>query len=107
MFDANAAHINIGEIFFAEVHSTDAQLESMGVAVGDIVLCSHISNLVGMPRFNYQTKIWTSIDSEPNIYTYTHNTDSWSWMVYSGRINGKGFINDEWKNKAKEFLCGE
>ena len=106
MFDANAAHIKLGEIFFAEVHESDHQIKSMGISVGDIVLCSHISNLDDRPRFNHQTKIWTNFNSEPSIYTFSYGLDDNAWLIYSGRPNGAGFICDDWKAKAKEFLGG-
>ncbi|CAH9015922.1 conserved hypothetical protein [Vibrio phage 217E38-1] len=105
MFDANAAHIKCGELFFAEIHAVDAQLEKMGVNCGDIVLCKHKVNGES-PRENVTTVIFTSIDCEGNEWNFDERNDDWSWMVYSGRPNGKGFINEKWKEKALLFMNG-
>lgn len=106
MFDANAAHINCGERFFAEVHATDAQLEAMGVNCGDILICVHKEKSGGRMRINESSLIYTSINSEPKEWRYDSKSEDWSWMVYSGRPSGNGFISDKWKDKALEFLGG-
>lgn len=63
MFDANAAHIKEGELFFAEVHSVSEELHDKGVMKGSIILCEHVKK--------------------------------------------EGFISEEWKQKALDFLGGE
>ncbi|QGZ16119.1 hypothetical protein Kuja_1280 [Vibrio phage vB_VchM_Kuja] len=105
MFDANAAYIQIGEKFFAEVHESNEQLELLGVKRGMIVLCEHVSILEDTPRFPNLTKIWLQKDSEPVEYQFNYSHD-YAWLVYSGRPNGHGFINEKWKAKAFEFMLG-
>lgn len=106
MFDANASHIKEGEQFFAEVHATDRQLRDRGIKEGDLLLCEHVLKSNERPRDNLISKIWVSKDSEP--FEWRHDlSDEWSWMVYSGRPNGMGFIRDFWKQKALDFLGGK
>jgi hypothetical protein len=107
MFDANAAHIPCGELFFAEVHAVDAQIKSFGVSAGDIVLCKH--NLKSGDRFrvNDSSMIITCMGGSENEWLFDEHSDDWSWLVYSGRPSGNGFINDKWKSKALDFLGGE
>ena len=107
MFDANAAHIKEGEKFFAEIHAVDAQLTTMGVKCGDIVLCEHVTKSGGSPRDNLTSRVYVSNSAEPVNWHYDVKSEDWSWMVYSGRPNGNGFINDKYKKKALEFLGGE
>lgn len=106
MFDANAAHIKEGELFFAEVHGTDSQLLNAGIKYGDIILCSHVKKTEGRPRENLISNIWASKESEPSKWIYD-GSDEWSWMVYSGRPDGTGFINEQWKAKALAFMGGK
>jgi hypothetical protein len=105
MFDANAAYIKPGEKFFAEVHASNEQLEALGVQYGMIILCEHVSVLEQSPRLNDVTKIWLTKDSEPVEYKFDYSHD-YAWLVYSGRPNGLGFINEKWKAKALDFLNG-
>lgn len=106
MFDANAAHIKEGELFFAEVHGTDLQLLDAGIKCGDIILCSHVKKSEGRPRENLISNIWVEKNSDP-IKWIANYSDEWSWMVYSGRPDGTGFINDQWKAKALAFMGGK
>lgn len=105
MFDANAAYIKIGEKFFAEVHEVDQQLVAAGVKVGDIILCEHVEKTDNRPVENAKSKFWRSLDSEPIEWLGDGDPD-WSWMKYSGRPNGQGFICERWKAKALEFMGG-
>lgn len=108
MFDANAGHIKCGDEFFAEVHSMSEQLRDMGIRRGDIVLCKHNEKAGHRMRENVESTIWTVVDGARVEHTYRpKEDDSMSWLVYSGRPNGIGFISDEWKSKALEFLGGE
>ena len=104
MFDANAAHIKEDEKFFAEVHAIDSQLECAGIKVGDIVLCEHIEKT--SPRGNLVSKVWLCNQSDPIKWLFNPAAEDWAWLVYSGRPNGKGFINENWKQKALDFLGG-
>lgn len=106
MFDANAAHIKEGELFFAEVHSLNESLYWKGVKKGSIVLCEHVEKEGYRFRDNVDTKIWTSIGAT-HFHHNAKEDGRGSWLVYSGRPNGKGFICEEWKKKALDFLGGE
>lgn len=105
MFDANAAHIKEGELFFAEVHGADSQLLSAGIHNGDIIMVSHVAKSLGRPRDNLLSKIWKSKECDPIEWT-SNGSREFSWMVYSGRPDGTGFINDQWKAKALAFMGG-
>jgi len=107
MFDANAAHIPIGEKFFAEVHETNLQLRQMGIEVDDIVLCQHVKKSGHRSRTIDHTLIWINFNEEPVGYYDSAKGDEWAWLVYSGRMDGTGFICDGWKLAALEFLGGE
>lgn len=107
MFDANAAHIKCGQLFFAEIHSVDSQLEAMGVQFGDIVLVKHAEKSGERLRINASSAIYKSKDCQGEEWRHDkRNDDDWSWMVYSGRPDGSGFIHDKWKQKALAFLGG-
>lgn len=105
MFDANAAHIKCGEKFFAEVHATDEQLKSMGINCGDIILCEHVDKGES-PRENAKSMVFTSKGCKGREWLFDERSEDWSWMVYSGRPSGGGFIDDKWKSKALEFMGG-
>jgi hypothetical protein len=105
-FDANADWIECGEDFFAEVHHTEGFLEQVGLKSGDIVLCQHVEKLRSSVRRNVKTLIFKDLKSCPIIVTPAQDHE-WSMLVFSGRPDGTGFINDEWKQKALNFLGGE
>lgn len=106
MFDANAAHIKCGELFFVEIHEVDNQLESIGLKCGDVVLCKHKTK-GNSPRENVTSILFTSKNCKGYEWHFEEKSEDWSWMVYSGRPNGNGFINDGWRNKALDFLGGQ
>lgn len=112
MFDANAAHMPCGVLFFTEVLSTNKTLESWGLSVGDIILCSHITKNKGSICYQpKETEIQLSLCNK-KVYNDEESDKggkptSWSWLKYSGRPDGSGFIDDRWKAKALEFLGGE
>ena len=64
MFDANAAHIPNGQLFFAEVHSTNEFLLRHNIKQGDILLCEHVIKSGERSRLNELTKIWTTYKGE-------------------------------------------
>ncbi len=108
MFDANAAHIAIGDLFFAEVHCANHQLTELGVKVGDVLLCRHVIKGEECTRENVLSHLWLKLDGEQvDYYASKTDDDDYSWLVYSGRPNGNGFICDQWKAKALAFLGGE
>lgn len=107
MFDANAAHIPVGELFFVEVHCVDSQLKEHGIKQGDIILCQHVEKSKEVCRENLISNIFTGIESDPFDWIGDFSRDDWSWMVYSGRPNGNDFIDNKWKAKALAFLGGK
>lgn len=106
MFDANASHIPCGQLFFAEVQALDSQLRQFGVNAGDLLLCEHVEKSGYRGRVNKQTKIYRSINLAPFVWMQNNGHCDFSWMVYSGRPDGSGFIDDKWESKAIEFLGG-
>lgn len=106
MFDANAAGVAIGELFFAEVHGTNEQLEGLGVSKGDIILCKHLKKSgLGLRKMDH-TQIWLTNASDPHDYYDSQDTKLQSSLVYSGCPNGEEFICKEWREKALAFLGG-
>ena len=111
MFDANVTGVPVGNKFFVEVHSVNSELCKMGVVVGDILLCEHFSK-TPFGKWSEEacnTKIWTKQDKESGHYFYndTESETGYGLMVYSGCPDGTGFIDEEWRQKALDFLGGE
>lgn len=109
MFDANAAHIKCNSKFFAEIHSMNNQLLELGFRRGDIVLCYHTEKSGERLRKIENSMLWN-----PTSRTWVEYRDElrdcdgrMGWLVYSGRPNGQGFINETWKTKALAVLDGE
>ncbi|QJT70800.1 hypothetical protein GR7B_00002 [Vibrio phage vB_VcorM_GR7B] len=110
MFDANAAHIRCGDLFFAEVHATSPVLEAWGVKKNTVILCQHIRKEGYRNRDNVETNIWVSLDK--GYFAYNAKADGdFAWLVYSGRPNGEGFLDNKqgqgYKGLALDFLNGE
>jgi len=111
MFDANATGISVGIRFFAEVHSVNAELAKMGIIKGDIILCEHIPRIKSSGDWcenSVYTKIWTKQDKDSGHYFYADccEKSGYGLLVYSGLPDGTEFINEEWKQKALDFLGG-
>lgn len=106
MFDANAAHIAVGEIFFAEVHYTNEQLQRLGVTDDALVFCQHIKKRGHNLRETVHTKIWLSRDSEALDYFDADDEEN-SFLVYSGRPCGGGFICRSRELQALELMGGK
>lgn len=106
MFDANARYIPVGKKFFAEVHCVDSEMCRIGVITGDIILCEHIFKGEDEDEV-LETAIWTKQDKDKGHYNYLHQSSGYGLLVYSGRPDGTGFINNEWKQKALDFLGGK
>lgn len=111
MFDANATGIPVGNKFFAEVHSLNSELTEMGIVSGDIVLCEHIEKVKSGKwcEESVNTKIWTKQDKYLGHYFYDDSSAELGYglLVYSGRTDGTGFIDNAWKQKALDFLGGK
>lgn len=109
MFDANMKHLPKGRLFFAEVHAVreKSSLYQAGVRSGDIVLCTMLSIGNYNPRIKVHllgggsviTRHWDSHDEDKLLDTM---------LVYSGYVKDDksiaGFIQDEWKEKAKDLV---
>lgn len=111
MFDANAAHIPCGVLFFAQVDSSNEELISQGVSAGDIILCKHIEKGGERNRDILLTEVYTSqlvmFYYKEQEFQESRIDLSYGWLRYSGLPCGNGFIDDHWKEKALEFLGGE
>lgn len=107
MFDSNAEAMDIGEYFFVEAMSVGETLAKHGVQEGDLLLCRHQEKDERKPIVTYRTVVWKSpIPSDPLILV-TSEATPWDWLVYSGRIDGKGFIQKRYKELAFKFLGGQ
>ena len=104
MFDSNAGYFEIGVYFFSEVSRSNPFLEQYGIKEGDIVLCCHLSESETNPRFNKKTSICFDLKKEPIIYETYFNSDDLSLLIFSGLPDGSGFIDLQFKQKAKKFL---
>ena len=102
MFDANAAYIQIGKEFFAEVHDARGMLGGFGVSEGDVLICEHLSKKDR--RWDVVSKV-TKSDGTTFVWEDRDSVDD--WLVYSGNLDGSGFIDEDIKAKALAFLNGE
>jgi hypothetical protein len=110
MFDANARHLPDGRLFFAECHSIDPErcILSESLKEGNIYLCEKMGNnpyqctVIIYLNSTKKDSITVGIDFEDE-----ESFDDYSLFVYSGCPDGTGFICDEWKAKALDFLGGE
>ncbi|CAH7173111.1 hypothetical protein VCHA51O444_10447 [Vibrio chagasii] len=68
MFDANAAGIDVGEYFFAEVHSANRRLKKLGAKDGSFILCQHQRKSDGRFGRGDHTKVWVSKESDGQDY---------------------------------------
>lgn len=110
MFDANARHLPDGKLFFVECHSVDPDnyiLKKL-LQVGKSYLCEKLGDNPYQCKFiiylnpTKKDSITVGVDFEDEeLY------DDYSLFVYSGLPYGTGFISEEWKQKALEFLGGE
>ena len=110
MFDANARHLPDGKLFFAECHSIDPESKVMTKLLkeGKNYLCEKLGDNPYDCRFriflNSTKKDYITIGVD---FEDEENFDDYSLFVYSGRPDGTGFIDEEWKQKALDFLGGE
>lgn len=110
MFDANARYLPDGELFFAECHSIDhnSYILSRSLKEGNIYLCEKVSN------DPHKCKFRIFLDDTKEDYLTVgenlHNEENFDYdslFVYSGCPDGNGFINNDWKQKALDFLGGQ
>lgn len=110
MFDANASHLPDGKLFFAECHGIDPKNPVLVklLTEGKNYLCEKVGDNPHDCKFriflNSSKRDWITLAED------FHNEDAFddfSFFVYSGCPDGTGFINDEWKQKALDFLGGE
>ncbi len=110
MFDANARYLPDGKLFFAECHSIDPDSHILNklLEVGKNYLCEKI----GDNPHKYKFRIFLNSTKKDYItigvdFNDEENFDDYSLFVYSGCPDGTGFISEEWKQKALDFLGGE
>ena len=97
MLDANARHIPKGIKFFVRGYvSEDSELVGLGVKSDQYYLCKMMDNSNENPRF--------SIKVNGKVHVVKYECD-YSFLVYQGTPNGRGFIRDEAK-KACEQVVG-
>lgn len=110
MFDANARHLPDGKLFFAECHSIDPESNTLNFLfkAGRSYLCEKFDGNPDCCRFklyfNNHEHDWIIVKVD---FDDEENFDDYSLFVYSGRPDGTGFIDKEWKQKALDFLGGE
>ncbi|WP_199438587.1 hypothetical protein [Vibrio owensii] len=103
MLDGNAAGVDLGELYFLEVHEPGKKLRECGIVSGQILLCQNIK----VSDDGASCKIWVENHGEPIHVIVGSNIDDYCMLVYSGTPDGGGFIDPVWKEKALKFLGGE
>lgn len=89
MFDANASYIEKGVMFFAKICciADDHILAYRGCKQGDVILCEMLTDDSDSPS----VKVFT-----PSGETVTTEDDDFhTWIVYSGSVDGTGFLQQE------------
>ena len=95
MFDANMRYLPKGLEFFAEAWSIDkgGKLHELGYRSGDLILCKMMSKGHMNPAIMVDS---VQITNNEGFYDTT--------LIYTGRVDGTGFIEDELKFKALKIL---
>ncbi|UOK16975.1 hypothetical protein [Vibrio phage phiKT1024] len=108
MFDANARHVEKNQMFFVKVVSVD----DTNIFINKLLKREHVyacSKIEGDTN-NYKMRIFlnktfrdyiTFEDSEDG------DNDFRNYFVYSGRLDGTGFIDNQEMEKAFQFLGGK
>lgn len=98
MFDANMRYVAKGKEFFAEVNAvrTFGKLYSAGYREGDVILCKMLSKGHENPAVMVGNLQFTN--NEEYMETL---------LIYAGRTDGSGFIDDTVRNKALQVLDGK
>ena len=115
MFDSNASGLNVNVYFFAEVHSVSCDLKQAGFVTDSIIVCKHIEKeeeSFGEEKrirsVKTKTLVWLTPDADPiEIVDGIFIDDKFrTSLIYSGDLDGYGFIDNKWKGKALKFLGG-
>ena len=90
MFDANMKYLPKGWKFFAEVSGAKGALANLGLKCGDIVQCHMLNESENNPCVDLliNGKITT-------IQNYKKGHGWYDRLVYSGNLDGSGFIEEE------------
>lgn len=110
MFDANARYLPDGKLFFAECHGVNPKNKVMTdlLRKGENYLCRKMGEDPNKCQFiiylDNSRKGWYLFDMD---FDNEDDFDFYSLFVYSGCPDGTGFISEEWKQKALDFLGGE
>jgi hypothetical protein len=98
MFDANMRHLPKGKKFFAEMCGVreNHPIKQFNLT-SRLILCEMLSDCNDNPtvRFFHGGKFMDMTDDEDG---------RGSWFVYSGNIDGTGFICDDMKREAMSLL---
>jgi len=98
MLDANARYLPKGIKFFVRGHvSEDSELIGLGVKSHHYYLCKMMDNSNANPRF--------SIKVDGKVHVVKYKCD-YSFLVYQGTPNGRGFIRDKAKKACEQVVGG-
>ena len=111
MFDANARHLPDGKLFFAECNSIDPDntlLINSFLKEGE----TYFFEKIGKNPYECKFRVYKDTGKLKYLqlvvdFEDEENFDDYSLFVYSGRPDGTGFIDEEWRQKALDFLGGE
>lgn len=100
MFDANARYIPKGVKFFAAgCVSVGSILHKLGARDGKPYLCKMLDNTSASPRVSIK------INGKVHVVKVQFE-DDWTFLVYQGTPNGKGFICDKSKAECEKVIGG-
>lgn len=98
MLDANARYIPKGVKFFVAGHvDENSALSHIGVKSNQPYLCKMMDNSNENPRF--------SIKVNGKVHVVKYKCD-YSFLVYQGVPNGRGFICDKSKAECEKLIGG-
>ncbi|WXB47999.1 hypothetical protein WCWAEYFT_CDS0297 [Vibrio phage VB_VaC_TDDLMA] len=105
MLDANARHVEKNQIFFVKVVSVDDTnvFVSKLLKKGNVYACSKIEGDTN----NYKMRIFLN-NTFRDYITFEHreedNNHFINFFIYSGRLDGTGFIDNIEMDQAFQFL---
>ena len=103
MFDANARYVPKGVKFFAcGSVGKGSIIEKLGLKSGQPVLCKMIDN---SGRAN-NPRVSLKINGKVHVMKENAGDEGWSFLVYQGLPNGRGFICDKSKASCDKLIGG-
>ena len=99
-FDANMRNLPKGKLFFAEVYSCikGSDLYEYDIRKGDLLYCEMMSHCSEDPVVCIKT------DYSGNIMTWDSKDTDLVWLVYTGNVDGTGFICDSTRDNAMQLM---